>query len=289
MAEYSKMSVLDVWYDAIDMEKSAAELDDEDSQKRIQKRLVKARERSVAEHDFPVLATAAGLKPTIKENPPLIYHPRDRDKEIMEAVFQQAFAAYRETLSDDKKVLLDRYKVMDIAIKVVGVGSVGTVCGIILLMASEKDPLFLQLKQSRESVLEPFAGKSKYSNHGQRIVVGHRLMQSASDLFLGWTEGAMGRQFYIRQLKDMKIKAMVEIFTPSVMSNYGGICGHILARAHARSGEPAKIYGYMGKSDVFDEAIADFSVAYADQAERDHEALLAAVRSGRLEVFIEGQ
>ena len=113
-------------------------------------------------------------------------------------------------------------------------------------------------------------------------------MQSASDLFLGWTEGQLGRQFYIRQLKDMKIKPMVEIFTPSVMCNFGELCGQILARSHARSGEPVKMSGYMGKSDAFDEAIADFSVAYADQAERDHETLLKAVRAGRLEVFIEG-
>lgn len=289
MAEYSKMTVLDVWYASIDVESLVASEADEESRKRLEKRLAKARERSVAEHDFPDLVTTAGLKPTIKENPPLIFHLRHQDQEKHEAAFNQAFAAYRETLSEDKRVLLDRYKIMDFAMKVVGVGSVGTMCGIVLLMASDKDPLFLQIKQARESVLEPYAGRSVYSNHGQRVVVGQRLMQSASDLFLGWTEGQKGRQFYVRQLKDMKIKPLVEIFTPSVMLSYGVLCGHILARSHARSGQPAKISGYLGKGEVFDEAIADFSVAYADQAERDHETLVKAVRAGKLDVFIEQQ
>jgi uncharacterized protein (DUF2252 family) len=288
MAEYSKMRVLDIWYTAIDLKKVMAMTEDVESQKRLQKRLAKARERSVAEHDFPELVTSAGLKPTIKENPPLIFHPRHQDEKSFETMFELAFAGYRASLSDDKRVLLDRYKLVDFSMKVVGVGSVGTVCGVILLMASEKDPLFLQIKQARESVLEPYAGKSTYANHGQRIVVGHRLMQSASDLFLGWTEGQMGRHFYIRQLRDMKIKPLVEIFTPGVMRDFGALCGHILARAHARSGQPAKISGYLGKSDVFDEAIADFSVAYADQTEQDHESMVKAVREGRLEVFIEG-
>jgi hypothetical protein len=178
---------------------------------------------------------------------------------------------------------------MDMAIKVVGVGSVGTFCGILLLMASEQDPLFLQVKQARPSILEAYAGKSLHSNHGQRIVHGYRMMQSASDLFLGWTEGDAGRHYYIRQLKDMKIKPIVEVFTPSVMREYAELCGWTLAHAHARSGSPVEISGYLGKSDKFDEAIADFSIAYADQSERDHEVLVKAVREGRLEVFIEGE
>lgn len=156
-------------------------------------------------------------------------------------------------------------------------------------MAGEHDPLFLQFKQARPSVLEPYAGKSVHANHGQRIVHGCRMMQSASDLFLGWTEGALGRQFYIRQLKDMKVKPLVEVFTPGVMLEYAALCGWTLAHAHARSSEPATIAGYLGKSDRFDEAIADFSVAYADQSERDHEALLQAARAGKLEVFVEEQ
>jgi hypothetical protein len=178
---------------------------------------------------------------------------------------------------------------MDYAFKVVGVGSVGTFCGIILLMASEHDPLFLQFKHARPSVLEGFAGKSLHANHGQRIVHGCRMMQSASDIFLGWSEGEAGRHFYVRQLKDMKIKPLVELFTASVMNEYAALCGRTLAHAHARSGEPAVISGYLGESDKFDRAIANFSIAYADQCEQDHQMLLQAVREGKLEVFIEEQ
>jgi uncharacterized protein (DUF2252 family) len=229
----------------------------------------------------------AGLAPTIKDNPPLIFHLREKGHEEQTAHLFQAFAQYRETMQEDRRLLLDRFKITDAAIKVVGVGSVGTYCGIILLMASEHDPLFLQFKHARPSVLEAYAGKSLHSNHGQRIVHGCRMMQSASDLFLGWTEGAVGRHFYVRQLKDMKIKPMVEVFTQGVMLEYARLCGWTLAHAHARSGEPAKITGYLGESEKFDEAIADFSVAYADQTEKDHDFLVKAVRSGKLEVFVE--
>jgi hypothetical protein len=154
-------------------------------------------------------------------------------------------------------------------------------------MASTHDPLFLQVKQARPSVLEAYAGKSLHTNNGERIVHGCRMMQSASDVFLGWVDGEAGRHFYVRQLKDMKIKPLVEVFTPSVMLEYAGLCGWTLAHAHARSGESAKISGYLGRNDKFDKAIADFSAAYADQSERDHEVLVKAVRAGKLEVVIE--
>jgi uncharacterized protein (DUF2252 family) len=289
MFEYSTMHVLDVWYASIDVEELMKKIQDETARKRMQKRLAKARERSILEHDFPELATNAGLTPTIKENPPLIFHQREHAYDEYFATAQRAFARYRDTMQEERRFLLDRFKLMDMAIKVVGVGSVGTFCGILLLMASEHDPLFLQFKQARPSVLEAYAGKSLHSNHGQRVVHGCRMMQSASDLFLGWTEGDNSRHFYVRQLKDMKIKPMVEVFTPNVMLQYAELCGWTLAHAHARSGEPAKISGYLGKSDKFDEAIADFAVAYADQSERDHAVLLEAVRAGKLEVFIEEQ
>ncbi|MFN8739816.1 MAG: DUF2252 domain-containing protein [Pirellula sp.] len=287
MAEYSTMHVMDVWYASIDVEKVMDMVKDSEAYHRMKKRLAKARERSVAEHDFPELATTAGLAPSIKDNPPLIFHMREKGHEEQTAYLFQAFAQYRETMQEDRRLLLDRFKIMDAAIKVVGVGSVGTYCGIILLMASEHDPLFLQFKHARPSVLEAYAGKSLHSNHGQRIVHGCRMMQSASDLFLGWTEGAGGRHFYVRQLKDMKIKPMVEVFTHGVMLEYARLCGWTLAHAHARSGEPAKITGYLGESDKFDEAIADFSIAYADQTEKDHDFLVKAVRAGKLEVFVE--
>jgi len=184
-------------------------------------------------------------------------------------------------------VVLDRYVIKDMAIKVVGVGSVGTTCGILLLMAGENDPLFLQIKEANASVLEPYAGKSIYPNHGERVVRGCLLMQSASDLLLGWTEGKLGRQFYVRQLKDMKTKILLELFGLADMIEYAGICGFTMARAHARSSEAALISGYLGQSDSFDKAIASFSIAYADQSEKDHAALMKAVRKGDLDVVTE--
>jgi Uncharacterized protein conserved in bacteria (DUF2252) len=173
------------------------------------------------------------------------------------------------------------------AIKVVGVGSVGTFCAIVLSMAGENDPLFLQMKEANASVLEAYAGKSIYPNHGERVVRGCLLMQSASDLFLGWTKGKLGRQFYVRQLRDMKIKILVELFGLTDMIQYAELCGFTLARAHARSGDSALISGYLGRSDSFDKAIAAFSVAYADQSEKDHAVLMKAVRSGHLDVVTE--
>jgi uncharacterized protein (DUF2252 family) len=286
MTVFSEMRVLDVWYNAIDVEELLTTIQDEEARRRARKRLARARERSVLEHDFPELVHTDGLEPTIRENPPLIYHWREEGHEEHMENVRKAFAAYRETLSEHRRVLLDRFKLMDIAIKVVGVGSVGTTCCVMLLLASEHDPLFLQVKEARPLVLEAYAGKSLYPNHGQRVVVGCQLMQSASDLFLGWTEGYRGH-FYVRQLRDMKIKMLVELFTPNVMLQYAELCGWCLARAHARSGDPTRISGYLGRSDQFDEAVADFSLAYADQSERDHEVFMKAVRAGKLDVFLE--
>jgi uncharacterized protein (DUF2252 family) len=288
MAEFSEMTVLEVWYASLDVDKMTEVINDPQVQKRIQKRLASARHRSVLEHEFPKLTEVLGQFPTIKDNPPLIYHWGEESQKAFFASVHEALAKYRETLEDDRRWLVDRYAIRDVAIKVVGVGSVGTWCGIALLLASEKDPLFLQIKEARASVLEAFAGKSIYPNHGQRVVNGTRLMQAASDLFLGWTVSRKGRHFYIRQLKDVKIKILVETFNRSAMMQYAKVCGWALAHAHASTGEPAAISGYLGKSDKFDQAIADFSIAYADQSERDHKLLLKAVRDGRLEVVKEG-
>jgi len=239
------------------------------------------------EVDFPKLVSVGNGEPTIRDNPPLIYHVREKDASEFEARVADAFAGYRESLPDERRVLLDRYQRKDFAIKVVGVGSVGTFCAVMLMMADVDDPLFLQVKEAGTSVLEPYAGKSIYANHGQRVVTGLRLMQSASDLFLGWTEGREGRHFYVRQLHDMKIKLLVELFTLSVMIQYAEYCGWALARAHARAGQPALIAGYLGKADQFDEAVADFATAYAGQNESDYKALVRAVRQGRIEVYTE--
>lgn len=284
MREFSQIRVLDVWYAHIDVEEQMEYFDDKQARKRLQERLAKARAHSALEHDFPKLAEVAGRRSVIKDNPPLIFHWRKQEQGQFFAEAQAAFAAYRATLQDDRQHLLDHYELRDVAVKVVGVGSVGTWCGILLLLASEQDPLFLQVKEARASVLEAYAGPSIYPNHGQRVVNGCRLMQSASDLFLGWVKGSQGRHVYLRQLRDMKISAMVEVFNRSVMTQYAEFCGWALARAHARSGEPAKIAGYLGKSDRFDQAIADFAAAYADQAERDHKVLKKAVRDGRLKI-----
>ena len=284
LAEFSQMRVLDVWYARMDVEDILPKVKDVQARKRLRKRMASARNRSVLEHDFPKLTEIIGRLPTIKDNPPLIYHWRKQGHKEFFAAVQVAFASYRETMQEDRRRLLDRYELRDIAIKVVGVGSVGTWCGIMLLLASEQDPLFLQVKEARASVMEAYAGKSIYANHGQRVVNGYRLMQSASDLFLGWTVGPKGRHCYVRQLRDMKIGMLVDAFSRSVMMQYAEICGWTLAHAHARSGEPARISGYLGKSDRFDKAVADFSIAYADQCERDHKVLRKAVRKGRLEV-----
>ena len=291
MRTYSEMDELDVWYARLDPETLLATIDDpklrKSLQKRIEKRIAKERARTALEHDFPKLAKATGEQISLHDNPPTIYHLPDHGQDEFNAVLREGFARYRDTLAEDRRVILDRFELMDIAIKVVGVGSVGTMCAVLLLMAGERDPLFLQVKEARASVLEAYAGKSVYSNHGQRVVMGHELMQSASDIFLGWTEGRGGRQFYVRQLRDAKIKPLVETFDAGDMAAFAQFCGHSLARSHARSGDAAVISGYLGESDRFDEAIADCSAAYADQTERDHAALKKAARNGRLEVLIE--
>jgi uncharacterized protein (DUF2252 family) len=286
MAEYSHMTVLDVWYASIDVEKMITTFKDKEARRRVHKRLAAARARNVLEHDFPKLAAAAGRAPTIKDNPPLIYHPTGEGKDLLTRA-RMAWPDYRESLPDDRRALFDRYELKDIAIKVVGVGSVGMYCCVMLMMASDQDPLFLQVKEARASVLEAYAGKSIYPNHGQRVVNGYHFLQSASDIFLGWVEGELGRHFYIRQLRDMKVGAQTELFSPGWMIEYAVFCGWALAQAHARSSEPAQISGYLGKSDAFDQAIATFSFAYADQTERDHAIFKKAVSSGKVEVDME--
>jgi uncharacterized protein (DUF2252 family) len=201
---------------------------------------------------------------------------------------RDAFVAYRNTLSSAHQSLLDRYELRDVAVKVVGVGSVGTLCWVLLLLAGEGDPLFLQVKEARTSVLEPYAGASVFPNHGQRVVHGYRLMQPASDMFLGWSRGPK-RDFFFRQLRDMKISIMVETFGQVEMDIYAGWCGRALALSHARSGNSAMLSGYMGKSDIFDKAIAGFAKTYADQNEKDHAALDRAVRSGKVEAVFEAE
>ena len=286
MREFAKMGVLDVWYFSLDMEALLETLEDETTKQRAKKRFDKAHDRNILDEDFPELVTFEGGRHRIRDNPPLIYHLQDEEEAIVKARVLEAFESYRATLAEDRRVLLDHYEFRDVAAKVVGVGSVGTRCAIMLLMGGADEPLFLQVKEARASVLEPYTGQSTYSNHGQRVVMGQQLMLSASDIFLGWTETVKGH-FYIRQMRDMKLKPLVELFTPSVMNQYAELCGWALAGAHARSGDAAKIAGYLGKKEDFDEALAVFSESYADQNELDYKALVQAVQKGRLEVYLE--
>ncbi|HEX5033269.1 MAG TPA: DUF2252 domain-containing protein [bacterium] len=288
IAEFSKMRVLDLWYARLDLELDLlAKVENRATFGRIKKRIAKVRAHTVVEDDFPELTESKGGQPRIRDNPPLIYHPPEAQEADFQENLEETLARYRDSLAEDRQALLDRYRRVDVAMKVVGVGSVGTWCGIALHMAGPEDPLFLQAKEARPSVLEPHLGKSRHPNHGQRVVAGQRLMQSASDIFLGWTQGKKGRHFYIRQLRDMKIKPRVEIYTSVEMETYARFCGWALARAHAKSGNAAAISGYLGKSGKMDESLAAFGEDYADQNERDHRALTEAIRQGRIEAYFE--
>jgi uncharacterized protein (DUF2252 family) len=288
MAEYAFMKALQVWYDTIDIDRLIAHLGArKKARARIQRRVEEARGRSVAEHDFPKLAQHLGSTPRIKDNPPLIFHSPDLEEIEASGEFEAPWAQYRESLPEHVRKLFDRFHRCDMAHKVVGVGSVGTRCLIALFMAADDDPLFLQIKEANASVLEPHAGKSLYANHGQRIVVGQRLMQSASDSFLGWAQGTRGTHVYVRQLRDMKLSATIEAFDAEALQGYAEVCAWALAKAHARSGDAAMISGYLGSSAAFDAAICDFAVDYADQAERDHKAFVKAVRDGRVEAIVD--
>ncbi len=287
LAELAEMTVLEVWYAKLDVPTLIEETADPELKELREKRLKKAQSRTAIDHEYPKLVEHTGDRPRIKDDPPFIYHLPPAEQHEREQVVPDALVAYRESLRPSLRALLDKYRMIDVAMKVVGVGSVGTTCGVALFLAEDDDPLFLQVKQAGASVLEPYAGKSEHDHPGQRVVIGQRLMQAASDIFLGWTTGRNNTQLYVRQLRDMKIKPMVEIFKPKHMVEYAGFCGRALANAHARSGDAATLSGYLGNADNFDEAVADFAVAYADQSERDHAALADAVRSGRVEAVIE--
>jgi hypothetical protein len=266
--------------------------------KKMQKRALKARDKARTRDSLQALSKLGEVVDSryrIISQPPIVVPARELEKiygisgdAIQEAVHHQ-FRAYRSTLQPDRRHLLERFEVVDMARKVVGVGSVGTRAFIALLQGrDEGDPLFLQVKEATSSVLETYLPKSRYRQPGERVVHGQRLMQAASDIFLGWTKGEQaGRYFYWRQLRDMKGSADVEWMPPPAMKFYARTCGWTLARAHARSGDPVAISAYLGADDGFDRAITDFSERYADQNQRDYEAFQDAVESGRLQA-IEG-
>ncbi|HWW51853.1 MAG TPA: DUF2252 domain-containing protein [Verrucomicrobiae bacterium] len=279
MRQYAKMRALDVWYSCLDAEIFV----DEAETRRAKKHWREAEDKAkleTAEHLYPEITRAKNGQRRIIDHPPLVDHRRPTAGigKYVQAVFER----YRHTLPEERRVILDRYRIVDVARKVVGIGSVGTRCAVALLMAGPEDPLFLQFKQARPSVLEPYAGKSRYKNQGERVVTGQRILQSASDVFLGWARDDEGHDFYFRQLRDMRMKIDLERMSKQEWLEYAVLCGRALARAHGRAGDPAGIAGYLGRSDAFDEAIGEFATAYADQTEHDHSEFLKALRSGRL-------
>ena len=287
MLQFSKMKQIELWYYLIESSTLIGNIKDFEIRKRAMKKVEKARQSRIAEDIFPKLAETNGENMFIKDQLPTIFHWEGHSPGEVHEQIKSAFADYRETLNPAHQLLLDRYELKDAAIKVVGVGSVGTRCWVLLFMADSKDPLFLQVKQAGPSVLEPYAGKSIYPNHGQRVVNGYRIMQPASDIFLGWTKGHGGNDFYFRQLRDMKVKIEVETFGKTEMIIFADWCGHALALAHARSGNSAMISGYLGKSDTFDNALANFAVMYADQNEKDFAVFTKAIKQGKLKAVYE--
>ncbi len=324
MADFARMRTMDIWYAALDedtimrairgaVEETKQRKDDKAKKgkngkkdktteqkqaERAAKTAAKSAEKAHTRDSIQALSKLAELvdgKYRIVSEPPVIIPERDLagayglSGEEADHAIREQFRAYRATLQDDRRHLLESFEIVDAARKVVGVGSVGTRAFIVLLEGRDtKDPLFLQIKEATASVLEEHLGKSKYRQHGERVVQGQRLMQAASDIFLGWTKGLdVRRHFYWRQLRDMKGSALVESMTPVGLGFYGRMCGWTLARAHARSGDPVAIAEYLGETTAFDDAITDFSSAYADQNEEDFEEFVSAVRTGRL-TAIEG-
>src|SRR6266496_2005226 len=291
MQRGASMKCLDVWYAHIDIE-TLMGMVKRKGQERLQKQQQRASRRT-SEGVFPKMAEVVDGQYRIKDEPPLIVHVEEqgdvKKTEEHEAEWiKDYFAAYLGTLPDDRKVLLSKYHFVDVARKVVGVGSVGTRCWVLLFMAGGDgdDPLFLQVKEAGASTLEPYFGNSAYANHGERVVQGQRLMQESSDIFLGWTKGEVV-DLYVRQLRDMKVSAEIATFSKKDFDLYTRICASALARAHGRSGDPAMISGYLGNSDAFAQAIALFAEAYADQTELDHAALLAAIKEGRIQAVVD--
>ncbi len=288
MLDYSKLSALQIWYADIDLAELIELGKDEEIKEFHQKRIKKAAEYTAHEKEFAKMTYRDGVRARIKDEPPLIYHPSGNEEDQILKDAEIVHKRYLKSLPEDKQVLLSRYSMHDFAIKVVGVGSVGTLCGISLLMSATGEPIFLQFKEARKSVLEQHVKvKAKYTHQGERIVIGQKLMQSASDMFLGWTNDDKGRFFYIRQLRDAKVKPVLEIMKEENMIDYAKACGWALARSHARSGDPSMLSGYIGDSNEFANSISKFSLLYADQNESDYNKMVTAVKEGRLPIAAE--
>jgi uncharacterized protein (DUF2252 family) len=294
IADFAGMKNLDVWYSRLDIESLVQEFASQFKQKLVkhtEKNLAKARTKDSMAAFSKLTQSVNGHVRIVDQSPlivPIERLAQGRQRDEMFEELQQLLHRYRQTLDFDRRVLLEQFELTDFARKVVGVGSVGTRAWIALLLGRDgQDPLFLQMKEAEASVLEEFVGESEFSNHGERVVTGQRLMQAASDIFLGWLhvdEGGDGRprDFYGRQLKDWKGSAELEQMVPKAMAAYGKLCGWTLARAHARSGDRIAIASYLGNGDSFDRAIVEFSKHYAEQNDRDYQKLAEAVKSGRI-------
>ncbi len=295
MRDFAGMTQLDIWYAHADIDQLRAQFDaqlDDRQRKLVTKGAAKARTRDSMQ-ELAKLTTTVDGQLRIIADPPLLVPIEDllsdqAQRSALQSEVQSIMSKYRRTLETDRRHLSEQYELVHLARKVVGVGSVGTRCWIVLMLGrDESDPLFLQVKEAEESVLSRFLGASEFANMGQRVVAGQRLMQASSDIFLGWHRIAAGldgkqRDFYVRQLRDWKFSIDTDAMVPGGMRMYGTLCGWTLARAHARSGDAIAIAAYLGGSEVFDQAITEFADAYADQNERDHDAVTEAVKSGRI-------
>ncbi len=279
MIKLSTLSPMAIWHSRIELETEIEHIKDRHLRKELANIVAKARGTADDDDNFPHLAN--GKDDRIKDKPPLIYHlDESTDPDRVDA--KGVLAAYGQGLARERAVLLERYQLKDTAFKVVGVGSVGTFCAIGLYMSGDKEPLFLQIKEAQPSALERLAPHVTWPGHqGQRVVEGQRMMQAASDLFLGWTQDAeSGRYFYVRQLKNRRLGSVSELVEGDALGDYVQICGRTLARAHARTGDPAMIVGYAGKSEALDEALAAFAMAYAERTIADHARLVEAKTEG---------
>jgi len=272
-----ELSPLEIWHSRIDLEQQLKLIGNKGLRLKLATIINKARGEGLEKDDnFPRLVSGSELR--VADKPPAIFHLDARANAALKFDADRVFGLYRDCLNTDRRHILDRHKIVDLVFKVVGVGSVGTFCCVALLMTGDREPLFLQLKQAQRSVLERLGGGVTYDGHqGRRVVEGQQMMQAASDIFLGYTQDdKTGRQFYVRTLKNHRLGGISEIEEVEALSDYARICGRTLARAHARSGDPAMIAGYMGKSEVMDDAIASFAMAYAGQTVVDHAALVKA-------------
>jgi uncharacterized protein (DUF2252 family) len=279
MAAYAEMRAIDVYYSRVDVAGIMAYVDRR--ARPFLQQTVKAAQHHDALHELPKLtAVDAKGRRGIVDHPPIITHPPEATPDLVAASLE----GYRESVQEDRRVLLDRYELTDLAVKVVGVGSVGLYAlAALFLGGDDDDPLFLQFKQAEASVLERFLPPSRQPSHGARVAAGQRRLQAVSDVFLGWAVGAQGRHWYVRQLQDQKASAVVEAMTTEDLATWGELCAWALARGHARTGEPATIAAYLGSDATVDHALGRFAEAYADQTERDFAAFTAAIASGRLE------